>query len=334
MLELLASKIKHRFYQKEEIICHQGEAGDCLYIIYDGVIKCLINGTEVGVYHAGQAVGQAALEGPSQRASTLVASVPTSVLRLERDDYKNALEQCHNQEKNEYFFLMNEIKVIQNINDQKKKIISSCLQSRYFSKGETIYERGDDSEWFYILKNGKLQIETKISLEKGNIWPIGSNLWEKSKLTRKMKFKHDILPNQYFGEVELIDNCKRLTKVICVENSQVLLLQRKNFFELFNTDDLRLLKRSLQSSVLDNVERMKEKVLEDEKEKRKIKDISIQALMNCNGGSREVDIFRPKSHSLEPVKNQIQKDFNNYLRKNTVKTSKTKEVMDNNLFED
>jgi len=94
-----------------------------------------------------------------------------------------------------------------------------------------IYERGDDSEWFYILKNGKLQLETKISVEKGNIWPIGSNLWEKSKLTRKMKFKHDILPNQYFGEVELIDNCKRLTKVICVENSQVLLLHRKNFFE-------------------------------------------------------------------------------------------------------
>ena len=49
-----------------------------------------------------------------------------------------------------------------------------------------------------------------------------------------MKFKHDILPNQYFGEVELIDNCKRLTKVICVENSQVLLLQRKNFFECKN----------------------------------------------------------------------------------------------------
>ena len=41
-----------------------------------------------------------------------------------------------------------------------------------------IYERGDDTEWFYILKNGKLQIETKISIEKGNVWPIVRDLDE------------------------------------------------------------------------------------------------------------------------------------------------------------
>jgi len=48
---------------------------------------------------------------------------------------------------------------------------------------------------------------------------------------RKMRFKHNIEPNQYFGEVEIIDNCKRLAKVVCVQDSQVLILSQKNFLD-------------------------------------------------------------------------------------------------------
>ena len=55
-------------------------------------MRCYINGNDVGIYQTGQSVGQAALEGPTTRTSTLIAATTTSILRLDRDDYKNALE--------------------------------------------------------------------------------------------------------------------------------------------------------------------------------------------------------------------------------------------------
>ena len=34
-----------------------------------------------------------------------------------------------------------------------------------------IYKKGDPSETFYIIKDGKISIETTVELEKDNKWP-------------------------------------------------------------------------------------------------------------------------------------------------------------------
>lgn len=73
-------------------MCFQGEVGDCLYIIYDGVVRCVVNRNDVAVFKTYDAPGQKALETLGPRTATLIAAVPTTVLKLERDDYCNIME--------------------------------------------------------------------------------------------------------------------------------------------------------------------------------------------------------------------------------------------------
>ena len=69
------------------LVCRIGDPGDCLYIIYNGVVKCCLNGTEVARYQTYDTPGQAALTGTKTRTASLVAMTSTHVLRLEVEDY-------------------------------------------------------------------------------------------------------------------------------------------------------------------------------------------------------------------------------------------------------
>ena len=44
------------------LVCKQGDKGDCLYIIYDGIVEVIVNTTLVAVYRAQETLGRQALE--------------------------------------------------------------------------------------------------------------------------------------------------------------------------------------------------------------------------------------------------------------------------------
>jgi hypothetical protein len=117
-------------------VCYQGEQGDCLYIIYDGLVKCLVNGSLVATYKGLDAPGSLALEGPTKRTATLKAAQVTSVLLLQKEDYRDIMEPYISLERTHYFTLLRDTKVFRDFQEKKLKMVSSVLQSKYFSKGE------------------------------------------------------------------------------------------------------------------------------------------------------------------------------------------------------
>ena len=76
----------------------------------------------------------------------------------------------------------------------------------------------DNAESMYIVRSGLVQIECTVNIDRENIWPMEKHLWRKNKVNRVMKYTHKVYSNEYFGEVELLKNCKRLHRVICLTN--------------------------------------------------------------------------------------------------------------------
>jgi cGMP-dependent protein kinase len=80
----IAEALDEVSFEKDEVICKQGDVGDCLYILRTGEVVCDIDGQEVKRYHEGDYFGERALIKDEPRAATLTASAPITALKLDR----------------------------------------------------------------------------------------------------------------------------------------------------------------------------------------------------------------------------------------------------------
>jgi len=78
-----------RQFKAREVIMHQGDAGDCFYIITEGLARVSIvsaNGREITLdfLEKGAVVGEIAVLDGGERTATVTALEPVSALRLDR----------------------------------------------------------------------------------------------------------------------------------------------------------------------------------------------------------------------------------------------------------
>lgn len=92
----MASGVLGKIYKDKEIIVKQGEPGDCMYIIQEGVVE-VINETERGEVRLalrgkGEIVGEMAIFEGKPRSATIRALGDARVLTI---DKKNFLRRIH-----------------------------------------------------------------------------------------------------------------------------------------------------------------------------------------------------------------------------------------------
>lgn len=81
-------------FEKDSIICEQGEEGNSLFILQDGTIDILINGEKVASLNdQGTAIGEIALFLGEKRSATLKARNRVIVTKLEKSDLKEIAEK-------------------------------------------------------------------------------------------------------------------------------------------------------------------------------------------------------------------------------------------------
>ena len=94
--------------------------------------------------------------------------------------------------------------------NKNSKIISQIIDSLEMIniiKGTTLFKKGDKGNYFYIIKEGKLELITE----------YGSKI---------------LVQDNIFGELALIENRKRTATVKCIENCKLYLLNGKKFREI------------------------------------------------------------------------------------------------------
>jgi len=97
-LELCASSLRVRRYRKNEIIFHQGDPGDSLYIIESGSVKIVLpspegeEGAIIATLMRGDFFGELALLDGAPHSATAVAIESTEALVLRRDRFEDLVE--------------------------------------------------------------------------------------------------------------------------------------------------------------------------------------------------------------------------------------------------
>jgi CRP/FNR family transcriptional regulator, cyclic AMP receptor protein len=96
-LERLATGLRTRRFRRNEVLFHQGDPGDALFIVTSGAVKILLPSEEgdeaiLATVRPGAFFGELALLDGAPRSATAVAMEPTETLVLPRDRFRTLID--------------------------------------------------------------------------------------------------------------------------------------------------------------------------------------------------------------------------------------------------
>jgi len=113
--------------------------------------------------------------------------------------------------------ILKNIFLFESLTEEELEKIAGIIEKEEFSEGSTVFKEGDKGEKFYIIYSGSVRVSQSISgtgeealtiLEKGN----------------------------FFGEMALIDDAPRSADLIVHEQTELLVISKKNFDDLLFFD--------------------------------------------------------------------------------------------------
>lgn len=218
--ELLVDAMETVSYRKGKIIIKQGDIGNHLYIVSEGFLRCtkvdpetqketfLIN------YVKGNVFGELSLLYNTPRAATIEAQTDAVVYALDRETF-NAIVRTSVIKRHELFAeLVKKVDFLQSLSQIQRDKICDCLMTEDFKKGDYVIAEGDEANKIYFLLEGNA--ETLKKSANG----VNEKVFEFG-------------PNDYFGELALINNNKRSASIrITSKTAKVASLDKDSFFRL------------------------------------------------------------------------------------------------------
>lgn len=264
-------------------VIKKDDVADCMYLIYMGSVGIYVDGIRVGQRSQGESLGETALDNVKLRSADVFADTNLTLFRLKKTDYETIILNLKKLEKYEYTKFLMTIPYFQRWSFIKVQDLSNLLIQSYYKPGDVIYEKNDQSKTFYIIKEGLVQLQTYTNLEQQNKWPIGFRQWKLRKVTNKFIYPvKDLQKGEFFGENEIMHNIQRETRAIAIENTVCLVLNKSEFFEMFNSRELEYLKQKYEIKMPTKQE-MEDKIKNEVYSNGEKEQILLDAMKIANG---------------------------------------------------
>jgi CRP-like cAMP-binding protein len=227
-------------FKPGEAIMNKGDPGDCMFIIFMGKAQILLEpGNVVGTVSSRDVIGEHALDTMKPRTATVMPVEPITAFKLTKLDYDSILLNIKKLEKYKSSKLLMTIPFFRNWSYLKVQHISNYLFKKTYKAGHIIYDKGDESDTFYILKSGQVDIQAYIELQHINRWPTGSKQWKILEINRKYIVNIVSLKRgSYFGETALIEQMPRAYRAVCATDTVCLTINKDEFFDIFSVKDM------------------------------------------------------------------------------------------------
>uniref|UniRef100_A0A674PKW8 cGMP-dependent protein kinase n=1 Tax=Takifugu rubripes TaxID=31033 RepID=A0A674PKW8_TAKRU len=199
-------------YTEGQLVIREGEPGNYLYVLSEGLLEVIQNGKLLGEMHAGTAFGELAILYNCKRTAT------AHIWALDRQMFQTIMRQTTQARHEEYFSFLRSVSLLQGLPEQKLAKIVDCLEVDYFEKGEYIIREGEEGNTFFIISKGEVIVtqSTEASAEPQEIKTLGVG--------------------DYFGEKALISEDVRSANIICNKNgTHCLVVDRENFNQMVGT---------------------------------------------------------------------------------------------------
>lgn len=214
-------------FKADEIILHEGDIGDQLYIIIEGVIRIYTynkKGEEIVLarLERGDYFGEQALLNlhPIRRNASARALKNSKLLAITHDTFQRYLRRGHKKllklllKQGEQQLITKLKKQLQDRETVEHNISSLLKDVRTFHKRQVLFRQGDLSDQAYYLLSGLIQVRF-----------YNEDLSLKSLI--------QLEPGQFFGEKAIIENAPRKGSAVIVKTARVAMIQANDLLRAY-----------------------------------------------------------------------------------------------------
>uniref|UniRef100_A0A8C4EBK6 cGMP-dependent protein kinase n=1 Tax=Dicentrarchus labrax TaxID=13489 RepID=A0A8C4EBK6_DICLA len=207
-----------KVYTEGQVVIQEGEPGNYLYVLAEGLLEVIQNGKLLGEMRPGTAFGELAILYNCKRTATVKAVSQSHIWALDRQTFQTIMMRTTQARHEEYFSFLRSVSLLRGLPEEKLAKIVDCLEVDYFEKGEHIIREGEEGNTFFIIAKGEVIVtqSTEGFAEPQEIKTLGVG--------------------DYFGEKALISEDVRSANIICSENdTHCLVVDRDNFNQMVGT---------------------------------------------------------------------------------------------------
>ncbi|XP_065815886.1 cGMP-dependent protein kinase 2 isoform X2 [Labrus bergylta] len=207
-----------KVYTEGQLVIQEGEPGNYLYVLAEGLLEVIQNGKLLGEMRPGTAFGELAILYNCKRTATIKSVSQSHIWALDRQTFQTIMMRTTQARHEEYFSFLRSVSLLRGLPEEKLARIVDCLEVDCFEKGEYIIREGEEGNTFFIIANGEVIVtqSTEGFAEPQEIKTLGVG--------------------DYFGEKALISEDVRSANIICSENdTHCLVVDRDNFNQMVGT---------------------------------------------------------------------------------------------------
>ncbi|XP_077352503.1 cGMP-dependent protein kinase 2 isoform X3 [Festucalex cinctus] len=214
----MVDSMYEKVYTQGQLVIQEGESGNYLYVLADGLLEVIQSGKLLGEMYPGTAFGELAILYNCKRTATVKAVTESHIWALDRQTFQALMMRTAQARNEEYFSFLRSVSLLQELPEEKLAKIVDFLEVDCFEKGEYIIREGEVGSTFFIIAKGEVIVtqSTEGFAEPQEIKTLGVG--------------------DYFGEKALISEDLRSANIICDENdTQCLVVDRDNFNQMVGT---------------------------------------------------------------------------------------------------
>ncbi|XP_056466006.1 cGMP-dependent protein kinase 2-like [Gadus chalcogrammus] len=207
-----------RKYTQGQLVIQEGEPGNYLYVLAEGLLEVIQNGKLLGEMRPGTAFGELAILYNCKRTATVKAVSCALIWALDRQTFQSIMMRTTKARHEEYFNFLRSVSLLKELPEEKLAKIADCLEVDYFNRGEFIIREGEEGNTFFIIAKGEVSVTqtTEVHGQPKEIKTLGVG--------------------DYFGEKALISEDVRSANIVCNTNdTQCLVVDRENFNQMVGT---------------------------------------------------------------------------------------------------
>ena len=264
--DVILLAMEKRSFKPRERIIQQGDDGDCLYVVEEGLVECKVlqNGVEqvVKTCTRGEVFGELALLYNCPRAASVDAKSECTVWRLDRETFNHVAKDAALKRNVKHDAFLRKVSLFASVNDHQRAQIADSLKAERVQQDDIVIRQGEEGDKFYIVEEGTL-----VALKSVNNGPA----------KQMMRFS----AGDYFGELAMLkDQPRAATIKVTSDHATILSMDRDTFKRLLGPLEHLMSSRSSMYS-------------EEPKSQKPVSGADKKAIANSDDEDDDVDELPP-----------------------------------------
>jgi len=194
---IIVDAMQEKIVSKGSRVIKQGDDGDVLYLVEDGMLDCLKDfgrgDTFLLTYSPGMTFGELSLLYNTPRAASVIAKTNSVLWTLDRECFNAIVRESSIKRRERFESFISEIEILSDLDPYERSKLSDVLKPQTINDGDYVIREGEIGESFYFIESGEA-VATKGTGEAEQI-------------------VYEYRSGQYFGELALLSQTPRAANV-------------------------------------------------------------------------------------------------------------------------